>query len=362
MNYFLKLKSITFILLAAFLITGCSSDSNDEIGIDPGDGDGDGGSQFDGELTVFNTGNDNRTVTINGSTLTGANATVKVSFKSENTMRRLYVTQDVNNFGAEPYNFALAGVTVDDKKDGSLDLSSDNGDEFEFAIPFPAPTSSDSKIVYTLWATTGRGDFRDVSKRNAIDAIAVGTITINGSGNTVSSGLHSFSDVKLSAPTGDGQSMTFFSLFTGEVSKINPYMNPEQNSELVEIWDFGYYYTPNGDEFATLASVQAYELPGVDIAAISGIDRADFNRFYLKKSETLTTADFDSATTSDLSALSVDTSAPEKLNKIEVNDIIEFVDKYGNKGLIKVNTIDLGNSGNGFDADAFMTIDIKVLF
>ncbi|WP_346881695.1 hypothetical protein [uncultured Algibacter sp.] len=351
----LKLKSIALFLLTAVFITSCSDDNSD---INPGEGGE--SSMFDGELSVFETGTDNRTVNINGANVTGADALVKVSFQSSNSMRRLYVTQDVSDFGAEPFEFAVTGITVDDKKDGSLDLSSASRNAFDFEIPFPIPTSADSKIVYTLWATTGRGDFRDISKRNAISDTALGTITITGSGNTVGNGVKSFSNIKLEAPAADGTSMTFFSFYTGEVYKINPFNDAAQNAELVEIWDLGYYYTPVGNELATLASVQEYNLPGVDISAISGIDRADFNQTFFKTSS-LTEADFNSITSAQLNALTVSTSDSEKLNGLAEGNIIEFQDKYGNKGLIKITTIDLGARGNGFDADAFIELDAKVL-
>lgn len=357
MNNFFRLKSTLFYVLAAFLIVSCSTDSNGDIIIDPNDDT----SEFDGELSVFEAGNDNRTVSIDGSTLTESTASVKVEFSTTtNTMRRLYVTQNVSGFGEEPFEFAATGVTVDDKKDGSLDLSSDNGNDFAFEIPFPAPTTTDGSIVYTIWATTGRGDFRDVSKRNAISDTALGTITIMGSGNNGGTGMKTYENITLYAPSITGKSDTFFSLYTGEVYEINPYDNTEENSELVEIWDFGYYYTPVGGEYATLASVHEYDLPGVDITSISGINREDFNQAFFKKSTTLTVTDFDNATLSDLSSLSITNSDSEKINTLSVNDIIEFQDKYGNKGLIKVDVIDLGTGDLGYSEDAFITIDIKI--
>ena len=41
-------------------------------------------------------------------------------------------------------------------------------------------------------------------------------------------------------------------------------------------------------------------------------------------------------------------------------DVIEFVDSYGKKGLIKVAKIYLGARGNGYDSDAYIEINIKV--
>ncbi len=360
MNTIFRLKSIALILLAAFLITSCSSDSNNDD-IDLGNGGGDGGSQFDGELSVFETGADTREVTINGATVTGANATVKVAFQSSNSMRRLYVTQNVSDFGPEPYNFAIAGVSVDDKKDGSLDLSGDNKNGFEFAIPFPVPNSADSKIVYTIWATTGRGDFRDIAKRNAIGDTAVGTITINGSGSNGGNGVNAFTKTLLAAPLADGSSKTFISMFNNQVYKIS------EGEEFAALWDFGFYYLPGASHGASLASTSDYpELfdhdgdqntattptPLVAVSGLTGVDQTELNKFYFAKS-TKSAADFDAATLADLNAIAVPTA--ERVNNLAIGEVVEFADQYGNKGLIKI--LDKKDS---FGSDGFISFDVKV--
>ncbi|GAB1856481.1 hypothetical protein MHTCC0001_13160 [Flavobacteriaceae bacterium MHTCC 0001] len=354
MNYFSKLKSISFILLAAFFITSCSTDSNDDILI----GDDDMEDKFDGELSVFDTGGDNRTVSINGATVKGTdgNALVKVAFKSANSMRRLYVTQNVSDFGAEPYNFAVTGVTVDDKKDGSLDLSGDNKNSFEFQIPFPVPTSADSKILYTIWATTGRGDFRDISKRNAIDDTAVGTITITGSGSAAGTGINSFQKTLLAAPLADGSSSTFLSLFDNQVYKIS------EGEEFAALWDFGFYYLNSTG--ASLASTSAYpELFDHDndsatglvaVSVLTGVDQTELNQFYFAKS-TKSVTDFENATLADLNAISKPTA--EEVNNLAIDDIVEFQDQYGNKGLIRI--LDKKDS---FGSDGFISFDVKVTY
>lgn len=337
MNKIFRLKSFIMLSAITLFITSCSSDSNDDIFIDPTDP-----VTFDGELSVFETGTDNRTLMIDGSNVSGNNAIVRVAFRSSNTMRRLYVTQNVSDFGAEPYNFAVGGVTVDDKKDGSLDLSSDNGDEFEFAIPFPVPTSADSKIVYTIWATTGRGDFRDISKRNAISDTAVGTITITGSGTSTANGIKSFTQTMLAAPLGDGSSETFISLFNNEVYVIN------DGIETAALWDFGYYY--GATQNASLASTANYPTNIIDVPAISELDASELNNFYI----TTSSIDFDAVTSaSDLNGIATPTS--ERVTGLSEGDVLEFVDQYGNKGVIKVIEIS-GTDGTG----DFIKIDIKV--
>ncbi len=347
MNKILKFKSILFLLSISLIISSCGSDSNEDIfvPVDPG-------SQFDGELEVFETGTDSRMITVDGSTVSGPNATVRVAFKSSNNMRRLYVTQNVSDFGAEPFNFSVTGVMVDDKKDGSLDLTSDNANEFEFAIPFPVPTSTDSNIVYTIWATTGRGDFRDITKRNAIDDTAVGTITISGSGTSTANGIKSFTATMLSAPLGDGSSDSFLSVFNDKVYKIS------EGEETAALWDFGYYY--GATQNASLASTSNYpalfdddndsNTPLVNVSGLTGVAQAELNQFYIATSM----LDFDAViSAADLDGITQATT--ERATNLSMGDILEFTDQYGKKGVIRVMNI-TGTSGS----DGSITLDIKV--
>lgn len=357
MNTIFKLKPILFLAVIALFAIGCSSDDNDGITIDPTDPT----SEFDGELSVFETGTDNRSVTINSSDVTTDNAKVKVSFAtSTSTMRRLYVTQDVSGFGAEPYAISTTGVTVDDKKDGSLDLSSANGKAFDFQIDFPMPTTVDSQIVYTIWATTGRGDFRDISKRNAISDTALGTITINGTGTSNATGINSSTTtLELAAPLGDGSSETFLSVYNEKVYKISA------GEETAALWDFGFYYfavdgAGNEDGIA-LASTSSYPslfgggAPFVGVSGLTGVAQEDLNNFFFAKSS-LTVADFDAVTTAaDLNGIA--TPGSEKVTNLAKDDIVEFEDQYGNKGLLRV--IDF-NASNG--SAGFISFDIKVQF
>ncbi len=335
-----KLKPIALFLVASLFLASCSSDNNEDIAI-PDDPE----AEFDGELSVFDTGEDNRNVVINGANLSNNLASVKVAFRSsENSMRRLYVTQNVANSGEVPFEFAVSGITVDDKKDGSLDLTSANRNAFEFEIPFPAPTSADANIVYTLWATTGRGDFRDISKRNAIGETALGTITINGSGSN-GNGMNAFSAKLLAAPLGNGTSNTFISLFNGEIYKIS------DGEEFAALWDFGYFF--GNSNRASLASASNYPSDIVNIPTISGVAQTDLNNCFFAKS-TLTTTDFDNVSSSaDLN--SIVTPTAERVTQLEVGDIIEFEDQYGNKGLLNITAI-----VDGFGNDGSIEFDIKV--
>jgi len=353
MKKLFRLKSLGLFILTAFFIASCESDGNDIFTIDPtlpG-----GGDSFDGEISVFDAGGDKRSTVISKSSFSGSEANVKVSFKSDAaTMRRLYITSNTDGQGEEPYTFVMSGFEVDSKKDGSIDLTSANGKEFDFQIPLPAPTSA-TNIVYKLWATTGRGDFRDVTKRNAIGdtETAVGTIII-GDGNVAVNGIKSLPNVKLAAPAGDGTSETFYSIFTAQAFPIKPSQSVTDNGELVEIWDIGYYY---GDtRKATLASVFGYNLPGVDIATVSGLSRDEFNVGYFKLSTAFNATDFDTVTISDLDGLSVSTGDAQFLPGLKETDVIEYQDKYGKKGLIRVEQIMPGFA----PADDFIIISIKI--
>ncbi len=366
------LKTFTYLTIASLAFASCSTDSNEDIfGIGEDDTveiideNGDvitpAASEFDGEISVFNTGADQRSVTIDAATVTDGVAQVKVAFKSATNrdMRRLYVTQNINATGDVPYNFELNGVTVDDKKDGSLDLASASRNEFEFKIPFNAPTTANSEIVYTIWATTGRGDFRDFTKRNAIDSDiinGVGTIKIvSGSGMDMDmvTGIRNYTTTILSAPLASGQSETFISLFNGQKYRIN------EGTEFAALWDFGYYYG-NTDK-ASLASASNYPsffdtdndgMLDSGVAGISGVPQEELNNCFFRLSNK-TVAEFDNATSEDLAAIV--RPASERVKSLAVNNVVEFVDEYGKKGLIKVTNIN-----SGFGTNGSITIEIKV--
>ncbi len=366
MNKILRLKSIVTVLILSAFIYSCSSDSNDDI-MNPG---GDDTPPVNAELIVTETSTlAQENINVTGGAM-GEDIKVNVKFTSTSTsMRRLYITQNVAGLGEEPFQLSFTGVTVDEKKDGSLDLDGDNKNDFDFLLDFPAPNSmTNGTIVYKIWATSGRGDFRDLTKRNVFEDNAVGTITVTfGNGTNVANGMKTFSDVKLVAPALSGQTQTFFSLLTGETYKINQYDEGEtigtgednRNKEFVEIWDFGYYYGQNNK--ATIASTFGYELPGVDISAISGVPREDFNMGHFKKS-TLTAAQFDAINgAADINTnVTVTTTDPQLVTLLgtdEGNNVLEFVDKYGKKGLMKVTQLVPGFAGDSSD---FIIVDIKV--
>ncbi len=347
MNIILKLRSIVTLVLVSAFIFSCSSDDNEQIFTPPG-------STNDGELIVTESGiGDKRAVNVTGGA-NGENVTVRIQFVSESTsMRRLYITQDVGGFGEEAYQISTTGVTVDNKKDGSLDLSSDLKNSFDFTIDFPAPMSMDNgTIVYKVWATSGRGDFRDVTKRNVFEDNAVGTITVTfGNGNNSANGIRSFTSTMLAAPLGDFSSLTFMSVYSGDIFRIT---DGEENAAL---WDFGYYYGQMGG--AALASTDNYPNDIINVPEVAKTPADElFTKVYFKNRGTA--LDFDAITSAaDIdSNVTVSTADSERVTGLTEGDVLEFFinrDTYMKKGVIKVVKI-----VPGFGTGAGITLDIKV--
>jgi len=344
MSKFLKPKSILVVLLIAITALSCSSDDNSDISIPP-PGDDDPIATFDAELFVSEEGSDMRTVEVSADGSTGAEISSKVSFKTvTNNMKRLYITEAVNGGAPEPFQFT--SQQVDEKADGSLDLVGDDKKDFEFQINLPAPLADGESIVYTFWATTGRGDFRDVSKRNAIDDTALGTITVNfGTPTNTGNEIREYS-VQLDAPLGDGSSNTFISLYNGQVYKIS------EGEETAALWDFGYFYL-SGSGLASTADYPALfnfmNGSGENVSELTGVPQAELNMFFLAPSS----LDYATASAADLDAISQPSSQDER--GLAIGDVLEFQDAYGNKGLIKVDNIS-GTDGLG----DFMQISVKV--
>ncbi len=344
MNKFINSKLVLIAFLIGAVTFSCSSDDNSDIAVTP-----DTTETFDAELFVSEEGNDARDVSVTVNANTGTEITSKVTFKTvTNSMRRLYITEEIN--GAAPVPFQFTSQEVDEKADGSLDLVGDDKKDFEFKINLPAPAADAGSIVYTFWATTGRGDFRDISKRNAIDATAVGKITVTGSGTDSTVDIKEYTQTMLAAPLADGTSGTFLSLFDGTVYKINEGVTGEEG-EKAALWDIGYYY--GATQNASLASPNDYPTSIVDVPTISGIAVDDLNKAYFALSS-LTVAEFDAvATASDLNNITASTN--QVINGLVAGNIVEFVDNYGNKGLIKVDEV----SGT-FNSGDFIKITVKV--
>lgn len=277
---------------------------------------------------------------------------VTVEFSSEDDkMRRLYMTENLIGAGADKYELDIEGLSK--KGDGSVDLSRDSeAYGFTFSIPFPVLSDmSEGTVTYDVWATSGRGDYRDSEKKLVAGP---GTITINyGGENPDDVEINEYEATLLAAPLADGTSETFISLVDGDVYAI------EDGEEFAAYWDFGYYYGAAGEtkgHEASLASTSTYEetfqveagTPVVDVSGIAGT--SELNDCFFASSS----LDFDAvSTSSDLDDIS--TPSSQSINGLSVGDVVEFVDNYGKKGLIKVKDIEgTYNSGD------YIELDIKV--
>ncbi|UII19203.1 hypothetical protein [Fulvivirga ligni] len=280
--------------------------------------------------------------------------TVRLHFTSaSDKMTRIYILQNVNAQGDEPYELEEdlkdSGISIDTKGDGALDISGTNGNDVTYEFDLPVPSQGSGTVVYTFWATYGKGDYRETDKRLLVGPA---TLTLNYGGSNDATAIKEYSATILAAPLDDGSSETFMSVFDGQVYALS-------SSELAAYWDLGYYY--GNTNKASLSSPASYPKlfdhdddgdPNdlVGIATLTNTPQADLNNFYFAE----TTVDFDAVTTvGDLGTLSVTTSDVQTVKGLVVGDTFAFLDNYGHKGIIKVTNIVSGFTGS-------ITIAIKV--
>lgn len=279
-----------------------------------------------------------RSITINAAPNTLQK--VRVVFKEGEKMRRLYLTKYEIGVDEGPVSYKYP--TAKTNNDNSIDIDGDDKNLLDFSFNLDTPSKKEGIIQYVLWTTTGRGDFRDVSKRNSIAPNAVGIITIKAGNvfNNFKNTYKSFEKTLLNAPTADDNSQTFMSLFDGKKYAIN------KADEYVNLWDFGYYWLKSTG--ATLASASTYRTDIVDLAVKAGVSKADLNKCYFKLSSK-SASDFDKINSKeDLDFIDPSSIKSETIQKLNAGDIIEVVDQYGNKGLIKVDKIEPGLESNDY--------------
>jgi hypothetical protein len=332
MKFNLKNFQLGLLFMAAVVVVSC--DDNDEIAVDPA-------KDYDVELTVAQSGaaNPNAPISVNANTQSTVSA--KVTFTStDKSMKRLYITQNINGQGETIFK---PTEDVDLKADGAVDLTGKNANNFDYAFELPVPSGVNAgTVVYKFWTTTGNGDPRDVNQRLAVGP---GTITLNYGGSNPTVKVKSYTDVKLAAPLADGSSSTFISLLDGKVYKIN------QGEEYVTYWDFGYYYLVSGAK-ASLSSTASYNPLVVNIPEKANTSE-ELNKTYFAVSSK-TTAEFDAITNaSELDYISA--SSNQTITDLSVGDVVEFVNQYGKKGLIKVLEVS-GTDGS----TSFIRIAVKV--
>ncbi|MDB2607191.1 hypothetical protein N9Y48_05385, partial [Zobellia sp.] len=247
-------KSGFAIFALAFMASSCSSDEGSVFDTPTGDDPGDS----IGATLVINESDDSNDVLFTeaegevGTTVPG-----RIIYTSTSNQKRLYITQNISGGGEMPFNnFNIEGkdLTQALKADGSVDLDGDNQNAIDFTFELPVPDIDNGEIVYQFWTTTGKGDFRDPTKRLAL---GVGTITVKvGDGTNPDAEVRSFEDIKLFAPAADGTTKSFFSLLNETVYQIN------EGPEFRAFWDFGYYYVNNGAYFASTATYdEAFGFP-----------------------------------------------------------------------------------------------------
>lgn len=316
---------------AMLFLTACS----DTESITPDDT-----TKYDGTLEMAE-GAEPTPITIYAEDVTGDQIKVLVKMTStDKNLRRVYITRNVAGAGDEPYTYESDGV--ENNGDGSMNLSADKIFNFELNIPKNANLTGGTE-VYKIWATNGKGDYRD--SNNSFVA-GVGSVTVSyGAGNNPEAAVKSFSAKILAAPLADGTSESFISVVNGQLYKV------AGASETVKFWDFGYYYGAN--DHASLASPKSYPDAIINIPSKAGVADAELNQCFFKAS-TMTPEQFDAITTQG-QLNSITTSTTQIITGLAADDVIEFVDAYGKKGLIKVVKVQ-GTYNNG----DYIQIDVKV--
>ncbi|PKA98917.1 hypothetical protein B0O79_2612 [Flavobacteriaceae bacterium MAR_2009_75] len=359
-----KITSGVVIFTLALFISSCSNDEGNVFDTpnDPEQDNPDDVPEEEEEVAtlIFNEGDPtNDIVVAEASGEVGTEVEGRVIFTSTDlTQRRMYITQNVGGSGDMPFNnFDLDSDDLQKatKADGSIDLDGATKKEIDFTFSLPVPDIDNGEIVYSFWTTTGKGDFRDPTKRLAL---GVGTITVTvGNGNNPDAEVRSFTDIKLFAPAEDGTTETFLSFLNGTVYKIvdGDVDDPEQGAAFRAFWDFGYYYT--NDEKASFASTSFYktafpfDVEGFE--AEEGVEDEELNEMFFELSA-ITKTEFDAITLSeDLDGIEQDEF--QKVTSMNVGDVIEFVDNYGKKGLIKITEIE-----PGFNNNDYIMFDVKI--
>lgn len=334
------------------LLSSCSSD--DEILVDPT-------SEFDVELAFSDNGQDvtEPFALPEGQTIIKARVTVT----SSKNMKRVYITRNVAGSGDLPYTPSdLSKATT--KPDGSLDVeTSPKALDYQLNLEVPAGLGTNGTVVYRFWTTSGKGDYRN--PENSFVA-GIGSIEVTaGTGVNPAAPVKSYTATILAAPTADAKSVSFVSLLNGDTYKIS------DGDEYAKLWDFGYAYlgdpASSDPTASTLASSYRYPLvfdhdndngtPNVGIADLfDNVTREELNHVYFSMSAK-NTGEFEAISVAgDLSYVSVAKNDDlGRISRLVAGDVIDFIDNYGKKGIIRVVSI-VGTNGS----DGKITIDIKV--
>ena len=331
-----NLKSLLLLFVFAFSLVSC--DDNDSLLEDITEGET---ALYDAEILVSEDKVDN-ILDVSIDIVDNHDLKVKVTFKAdEMKMRRLYITENVLGQGVSLYT---PNVDFDAKADGSIDLETKYKKEVEFVIPITAPVITDGTVVYKFWTTSNRGDIRDEDKNLSLGAA---TLTLNyGTKTNAQAPVKEFTAKLLAAPLADKTSNTFMSLLDGNVYNMN------QGVEFVAFWDFGFFY---GNTYkACLWSVSNYPKSGFDVSTVNNEGDA-LNVTKFKLSEQTATAFEAIERSNELDGINAANITETNVHNLKVGDIVEFIDNYGKKGMIKV--IDINPS---MGTKGFIKIDVKM--
>lgn len=360
-----QLKYTFLICTIALFIGSCSSDDGSvfDTPIPDNTGGEEGGEEEEPEVAtlVFNESNpSSNQISASANGEVGTTVPGRVIFTSDaTTQRRMYITQNISGQGEMPFSaFDLVSDDLDKalKPDGSIDLDGATKKAIDFTFALPVPDIDNGEIVYTFWTTTGKGDFRDITKRLALGAGQI-TVTV-GTGTNPTAEVREFTDIQLFAPAQDGTTESFFSLLNETVYRIN--VGPEFRA----FWDFGYYYGASGNsagDNASFASTEQYDASfGFPVEGLQpGEDEENsetetLNQMFFASSTTIDAAAFDAVTLSgELDFIA--SSDSQTITNLSVGDVVEFVDNYGKKGLIKITAIEAG-----FNNNDFIEFDVKI--
>ncbi|CAM4106265.1 hypothetical protein ZORO111903_01150 [Zobellia roscoffensis] len=353
-------KSGFAVFALAFMVSSCSSDEGsvfDTVDTDQDDTD-DTDTETVATLIINAEDDSNDVLFAEASGEVGTSVPGRIIYTSPTNQKRLYITQNVSGGGEMPFNnFNIEGkdLTKALKGDGSVDLDGDTQKEIDFTFDLPVPDIDNGEIVYQFWTTTGKGDFRDPNKRKAL---GVGTITVKvGNGTNPAAEVHSFTDVKLFAPDVNGTSETFYSLLNDQEYLVYDPENTLEQAEYRAFWDFGYYYVNNSAYFASAATYDdSFGFPVKGLQAEDNEENADtetLNKAYFSLSTTNSTT-FDGITLSSELDFVVKSDF-QTSGVLAVGDILEIVDNYGKKGLIRITEIN-----PGFNNDDYIVFDVKI--
>ncbi len=348
-------KNLLMIMSALAIVTIVScGDDNEDITVNTGDG-------IDAKLNINYA--DSLNAEVNTDDITDFQVNVRVAIESDETVRRVYITQNVFGQGEEAVDApALFGANIDTKGDGSIDVenSFDGSQIYFFNISTANLPAASGTIVYRFWATKNKGDFRD-SDKDRLESVATLVLEL-GTGQNPDADLIEVSDVQLFAPTADLQSNSFVSTADGNVYALDDF----ENSDL---WDVGYTAQGNNPQLTSaFSSPQRFIVNGENVSfqelitSETGAEASELNMVYFVDIDD--SFDFDGATTAaDFADLDVSSGNSQTIDipTAASGDLIAFIDQYGKKGIIRIDVLfDGDGDGNYFESNDYVQIDIKV--